>query len=424
MLLDLEAVMAAKLGIYKIVLCFLLSFVLVPLVVSGGRAATTTTNTGGGSGGSSSSSSQKLNVQKHLKNLNKPPVRSIKPAFDHPDLKNHKIQTKPPNFHPEGKIFGDSKVSSSSGPVAQLWHQNGRCPEGTIPVRRTKEEDILRASSIQRFGKKKLKSFPQPSSKPLPDLLTQSGHQHAIVYVEGDKYYGAKATINVWDPKIQQSNEFSLSQMWILGGTFGQDLNSIEAGWQVSPDLYGDNNTRLFTYWTSDAYQATGCYNLLCSGFVQINNDIALGASISPLSNYGSSQYDISILVWKDPKEGNWWMQFGNNHVLGYWPASLFSYLSDSASMIEWGGEVVNSESDGQHTSTQMGSGHFPDEGFGKASYFKNIQIVDGENKLRAPNDLGVYTEQDSCYNVKTGSADDWGNYFYYGGPGRNPNCP
>lgn len=74
--------------------------------------------------------------------------------------------------------------------------------------------------------------------------------QHAIAYVEGDKYYGAKATINVWKPKIQQSNEFSLSQIWILGGSFGQDLNSIEGGWQVSPDLYGDNNTRLFTYWT------------------------------------------------------------------------------------------------------------------------------------------------------------------------------
>jgi len=103
------------------------------------------------------------------------------------------------------------------------------------------------------------------------------------------------------------------------------------SGNQVSPDLYGDNNTRLFTYWTvsfqfqhqnfvpssnylsisyslhsivplpwqSDAYQATGCYNLLCSGFIQINSDIALGATISPLSKYSSSQYDITILVWK-----------------------------------------------------------------------------------------------------------------------------
>lgn len=51
--------------------------------------------------------------------------------------------------------------------------------------------------------------------------------------MEGDKYYGAKATINVWRPQIQEPNEFSLSQIWILGGSFGEDLNSIEAGWQV-----------------------------------------------------------------------------------------------------------------------------------------------------------------------------------------------
>ena len=40
--------------------------------------------------------------------------------------------------------------------------------------------------------------------------------------------------MNVWEPSIQQPNEFSLSQLWILGGSFGEDLNSIEAGWQVS----------------------------------------------------------------------------------------------------------------------------------------------------------------------------------------------
>ena len=49
----------------------------------------------------------------------------------------------------------------------------------------------------------------------------------------------------------------------------------------------------------------------------------------------------------QDPKEVNWWMQFGKDYVLGYWPSFLFSYLADSASMIEWGGEVVNSQPDG-----------------------------------------------------------------------------
>lgn len=386
-------------------------------------------------GRSSSSSTKILQVQTQLKLLNKPALKSIlspdgdiidctkithQPAFDHPLLKNHTIQMAP-NFHPE-RVYGQNKQGSSKT-FTQLWHLNGRCPEGTIPVRRTKKDDLLGASSIKAFGKKKHRSIPRPRSAD-PDLISQSGHQHAIAYVDGDKYYGAKATINVWEPKIQQPNEFSLSQIWILGGSFGEDLNSIEAGWQVSPDLYGDNHTRLFTYWTSDAYQATGCYNLLCSGFIQINNEIAMGASIYPVSSYHGSQYDITILVWKDPEEGNWWMQFGNDYVLGYWPATLFSYLSDSASMIEWGGEVVNSESDGQHTSTQMGSGHFPKEGFGKASYFKNIQIVDGSNNLRVPKGIGTFTEQSNCYDVQIGKGDNWGSYFYFGGPGRSPSCP
>lgn len=116
-------------------------------------------------------------------------------------------------------------------------------------------------------------------------------------------------------------------------------------------------------------------------------------------------------------------MQFGSDYVLGYWPSFLFSYLADSASMIEWGGEVVNSEPDGQHTSTQMGSGHYPEEGFGKASYFRNIQVVDSSNNLKAPKGLGTFTEQSNCYDVQTGSNEDWGHYFYFGGPGRNPNC-
>ncbi|KAI3877452.1 hypothetical protein MKX03_026509 [Papaver bracteatum] len=383
---------------------------------------------------------QKLEVQKHLKRLNKSPVKTIKSpdgdiidcvpvahqmAFDHPFLQNHTIQMRP-TYHPEGINFEENKIASSKSskekPITQLWHVNGRCSEGTIPIRRTKKADVFRASSVKRYGKKKHKSIPKPRSA-APDLINESGHQHAIAYVEGDKYYGAKATINVWEPKIQQSNEFSLSQLWILGGSFGEDLNSIEAGWQVSPDLYGDNNTRLFTYWTSDAYQATGCYNLLCSGFIQINSEIAMGASIFPTSGYRGSQYDISILVWKDPKEGHWWMQFGNDYVLGYWPSFLFSYLADSASMIEWGGEVVNSNPDGQHTSTQMGSGHFPEEGFSKSSYFRNIQVVDGSNNLKSPKGIGTFTEQSNCYDVQNGNNGDWGSYFYYGGPGKNPNC-
>ncbi|KAL6567141.1 hypothetical protein OROMI_015545 [Orobanche minor] len=401
-------------------------------------------------------SKQKLKVDKYLKRFNKLPIKTIKspdgdlidcvhishqPAFDHPFLKDHKIQMRP-SYHPEEvshddeerKMYSSNEERRTYSITEQKWRVNGRenCPENTIPIRRTKKEDVLRASSLKRYGKKKPRSFAKPDDQSYAqgktsstDSNNQNTHQHAVAYV-GGKYYGAKATINVWEPKIQHPNEFSSSQIWVLGGTIPNGpTNSIEAGWQVNPALYGDNNTRLFTYWTGDGYQATGCYNLLCSGFIQINPNIAVGASISPLSVFQESQFDITILIWKDPKQGDWWLQFGNDYVMGYWPSTLFSYLKDGASsMIQFGGEVVDSGLGGQHTSTQMGSGYFPEGDFGKASYFKSIQIVDSSNNLKSPKVLEPFSEQSNCYDISAGHNKDWGHFFYYGGPGQNYDCP
>ncbi|TQD76282.1 hypothetical protein C1H46_038168 [Malus baccata] len=247
---------------------------------------------------------------------------------------------------------------------------------------------------------------------------------HAVVFVNGDQYYGAKASINVWAPRVTDQYEFSLSQIWVISGSFGNDLNTIEAGWQVSPELYGDNYPRFFTYWTTDAYQTTGCYNLLCSGFVQTNNKIAIGAAISPRSSYGSRQFDIGLMVWKDPKQGHWWLEFGNGLLVGYWPAFLFSHLRSHASMVQFGGEIVNSRSRGYHTSTQMGSGQFAEAGSGKASYFRNLQVVDWDNNLLPLTNLHLLADHPNCYDIRQGRNNVWGTYFYYGGPGRNVRCP
>nr|POE78709.1 hypothetical protein CFP56_53839 [Quercus suber] len=87
----------------------------------------------------------------------------------------------------------------------QLWSLSGEsCPEGTVPIRRTTEEDMLRASSVRRFGRKPRRHVRRDSSS--------NGHEHAVGYVSGDH----------------------LSQMWVISGSFGDDLNTIEAGWQVN----------------------------------------------------------------------------------------------------------------------------------------------------------------------------------------------
>uniref|UniRef100_A0A0D3H3C9 Neprosin PEP catalytic domain-containing protein n=1 Tax=Oryza barthii TaxID=65489 RepID=A0A0D3H3C9_9ORYZ len=345
-------------------------------------------------------------VQRHLDRINKPGVRSIhsadgdiidcvprhkQRALDHPLLANHTVQTQPSQMPASASLL--DRRQQLSRRAWQTWHHSGHCPRGTVAVRRTAAADVQRARSLALFGRKKQMRSPLPA----PDVVTGNGHeltmhaignlrQHAIAYTAAE-VYGARATISVWAPEIDEANGFSLSQLWILSGSFnGSDLNSIEAGWQVSPELYGDNRPRLFTYWT-------------------------------------------------DPKLGNWWLSYGDGAggLVGYWPAELFTHLSDHATMVEWGGEVVNTHPPGSaHTATQMGSGHFAAEGFGRAAYFRNLETVDADNSLAAvPLDaIQTMAEDAGCYDIRKAYDDDdgrggWGAHFYYGGPGHNTaSCP
>lgn len=117
-------------------------------------------------------------------------------------------------------------------------------------------------------------------------------------------------------------------------------------------------------------------------------------------------------------------MGFGENTLVGYWPAELFTHLADHADMVEWGGEVVNTKFSGKHTATQMGSGHFAEDGFRRASYFRNIEVVDADNSLSPVQSLSTLAEDTNCYNIQSSYSNDWGDFFYFGGPGNNPQCP
>ncbi|CAH1414939.1 unnamed protein product [Lactuca virosa] len=336
-------------------------------------------------------------IRTHLMKINKPSVKSIEspdgdvmdcvlvhhqPAFDHPVLKG----TKP--FDPPERPDGYNHAGTESENY-QLWSLSGEsCPEGTIPIRRTTERDILRANSIQRFGRK--------IPKPVRRDSSNGGHEHAVGYVSGEEYYGAKASINVWDPKVGRLAQSSMETTILDSSLIGQRMHI-------------------------KLQDVIICYVRV---LFKTNNKIAIGAAISPTSSYNGGQFDISLLIWKDPKHGNWWLEFGSGVLVGYWPADLFTHLRDHASMVQFGGEVVNSQASGSHTSTEMGSGHFSGEGFGKASYFRNMQVVDWDNSLIPLSNLKVLADNPNCYDIRGGINNVWGNYIYYGGPGKNPRCP
>ncbi|KAF8085825.1 hypothetical protein N665_0645s0004 [Sinapis alba] len=336
------------------------------------------------------SGQQKHEIELRLKQLNKQALKSIEssngeiidcisiakqPAFDHPMLKNHTIQMTP-----------------SSYPHEVLAEENN----APAPI----------------------------NDQEQPENIVHPWKLYAITYVNGGPYRGTKAQINVWKPRIE-AGESSISQIWIVGGKFGPGLNTIEAGSHVNPTLYGDDNPRLFIYWTNDNYQNTGCYNLMCSGFVQINKRLTPGYLLTPISTYNGPQVKFTVQVWKDPKTGNWWLQLNEKELIGYWPKELFTNLADEgASTIEWGGEVVNTKKNGQHTTTEMGSGHFPSEGFGKASSFEVIKIIDMNDGIIDPVGVQTLVSRPTCYDLKTGYDKQYKVFFYYGGPGRNPECP
>ncbi|CAI9103277.1 OLC1v1001733C1 [Oldenlandia corymbosa var. corymbosa] len=338
------------------------------------------------------------------------------PAFDHPLLKNHTMKMKP-SYGPE-ELFRDQDTMSASNAntkqktITHVWQLSGECPDGTIPIRRTGKHDFLR--NIFKFKKRHRNINNRPlSSSNGSDSVDIAVHEYAYSTVAmGGKYYGTKVTVSAWQPYVKNGLLVTSSAMLEGRGTSERFV--------VFPHLLWDNHTRLF----SDDYTSTGCWNLMCSGFVQVSNEIVVGGAIA---NFSSDHLysEISILVWKDQKQDVWWLKY-NGTTVGYWPATLFNRLNDSAQLIECGGEIINSMINGTHTATQMGNGQFPNEKLERASYFMNIEIMNQTMALGPPpggNILGTATNQD-CYNISVGKNDTWGNFFYYGGPGRNPNCP
>ncbi|CAN1836938.1 hypothetical protein LINPERHAP1_LOCUS34923 [Linum perenne] len=294
----------------------------------------------------------------------------------------------------------------------QMWHRKGEyCPDGTVAILRSSTTDIPPKTPSD------LTTSSTTNNSQSPTIFHP---EYALAVLPGIEYffYGANADINVWSPRIQPK-ELSVAQIWVTDGG-GDKIETIEAGWMVTAFK---PQPHLFTYWTYDGYGASGCYNLQCSGFVQTSPKISLGAELEPVSTYGGDQRVISIRIHRDVRTGNWWLNIQDIDV-GYWPGDLFKNLKSSARVIEWGGRVINTNPHGFHTTTQMGSGRFPSEGYGKAAYFKNLEYIDGEGFPNAASDALIRVKRPECYDI---DLKTWkkgrGIHFFYGGPGYSLHC-
>lgn len=63
------------------------------------------------------------------------------------------MQMKPSNA-PAMENSKEKNRTSETVAVSQIWQKSGSCPNGTIPIRRVGKQDLLRANSLENFGRK------------------------------------------------------------------------------------------------------------------------------------------------------------------------------------------------------------------------------------------------------------------------------
>ncbi|KAK1300366.1 hypothetical protein QJS10_CPB13g00155 [Acorus calamus] len=234
-------------------------------------------------------------LMRQLKVLNKPAIKSIhkengdifdcvdifeQPSLDHPLLKNHSIQMKPSSY-PISTVYKSSSINKFQNIIGI---EIDGCPEGTVLIRRTNKEELI--------ASQRLKSIFSKSLQKDNDLKLNDEKLH-WAYVQTNRsrvIYGAKAAISVHGLREIKSPQATEAQIWVISFKTGlETVNTVQAGWHVDPEMYGDSLSRLFVYWT-------------------------------------------------DRTTGNWWLTMGPDGTrIGYWPKGLFTWLSENAHGVIWG---------------------------------------------------------------------------------------
>ncbi|CAO2175504.1 unnamed protein product [Urochloa humidicola] len=337
-------------------------------------------------------------LERELMKLNKPYVKSFKdkygvvfdcvdmykqPAFDHPLLKNHKLQVRPSSESTwagpstaEGRIRVDPQES---------------CPNGTVLIRRTLKQDLVKARVF----------------RPQNDYSEAPGQHYAqllVSSVEGSKFQAAGAIIEV-DTVAVPAGQVSSAQILLVDDSFHSSVvNIIQAGWSVDPETQGDSQTRFITYWTADNHRTTGCLNLQCPGFVVVSQTSSPGM-VLPTGTAG-------ISISKDGQTGNWQV-FLNQQIVGYFPKEIINNMA-GATEVQMGG--ITYAPPGQK-SPPMGTGVAPVPG--KNTFASKFMQFGVQGADIAKDWLSKDVSDPAIYNVVRlpNTAVD-GDSFQYCGPG------
>ncbi|MCL7046092.1 hypothetical protein MKW94_007564 [Papaver nudicaule] len=335
-----------------------------------------------------------LELERQLNILNKPSIKTVhtrrgviydcvefhkQPAFDHPLLKTYAYQ----------KI----DETTTTQPHKRLISHVEGCPKGTVPIRRTTKEDLIRAKYLSS------------SSNALGDEY-RAGYTLTLT---DERFYGASGIVNVWNPKVNP-DQFSGVEVTLKAGTT-EEANEIRFGWTVYPQLYGENATLTYAYWTGDGGHKTGCYNTLCLGFVQVDGHYTPDMYLDNISVVGGTQFEHTSEVFQEHETGKWWLTIQGVKV-GFWPEELFPLFDQGAEQIFWGGRVKS----GKDGTPNMASGALPDDYTDHTGYYAELLY-----RNRTHDNLKPSLEIQNTVDCRGPYNSNWDNdhtILHFGGPG------
>ncbi|KAJ8438021.1 hypothetical protein Cgig2_030002 [Carnegiea gigantea] len=344
-----------------------------------------------------SSNYEDLELEAQLKILNKSPIQSFEkedgstidcidiykqPAFDHPLLKNHKLQMKPSLLLQEKMVMPTLELKEEDDINLSNSKSKSKfpgCPSGTVPIRRTQKEDLIRANLPSRHN--------PPMANALPSHVTapQGVHHAGISTPQGatEQYLGARLALTVHNLTMTIPEQISTASARVGTGV-AAPFSSIEFGW------------------TADGYEKTGCFNMLCPGFVQVCQQCILGQAITDFTECGKELKYLYFAITKDPKTLNWWLVQSVPQAadvwVGYWPKELFHNSFEFATNVQIGGKVFSPSL--EPAKTPMGSGHFvPGDSLKTAS--ADFRLVDTSFGFTSDPKMVVVTDMPDSYQAQ-----------------------
>ncbi|EQL04034.1 carboxyl-terminal proteinase [Ophiocordyceps sinensis CO18] len=299
-------------------------------------------------------------------------------------------------------------------------------PKGTVPILRSRGPTLP------------IKRLPEPEDDGAGANQTRAmassyaGRHWYASSSQGVANRGGRAAFSLFKAYVQSGSDFSLLQTAVIRGSAahagtGPVMQTVEAGWINYPNQA--QPPHLFSYFTTNGHgpvgDGLGGWNREHAGWGQGDEIIYPGVPIAPVAVDGGTQSEaeMGFVLF----EGNWWLWVLGRWA-GYYPGSLFSRdveardtLEGGANRINFYGEIYNSGP--QMTTTDMGSGEFPESGFGHAAYLHNMVYLDADDG-RVSHDFDgsaeiIVSDRDR-YRIQPSfkSGGSWGSYLYVGGPG------